>query len=111
MTDPAFRAGAVAVPKATAAGVSFDPRRVGVYEGTSGPKGHLKWMIGDAAAEPDGFVMTTEDPPNGVPRGLLLGRIAGVANAIAASNPFNTPKVSTPSTAATTTSRSCRQRK
>ena len=81
VTDPAFRAGAVAVPKATAAGVSFDKRRVGVYEGTSGTKGHLKWMIGDASTEADGFVMTTEDPPNGVPRGLLLGRISGVANA------------------------------
>jgi|ERR1043166_442944 rod shape-determining protein MreC len=81
VTDPAFKAGAVAVPKTTVAGVSFDKRRIGVYEGTSGPKGQLKWLMGDTASDPDGFVVTTEDPPNGVPRGLLLGRIAGVLNA------------------------------
>jgi rod shape-determining protein MreC len=80
VTDPAFRAGAVAVPKATGGVLGTDKRRVGVYEGTSGSKGHLKWLMGDTPGDPDGFVMTTEDPPNGVPRGLLLGRIAGVVN-------------------------------
>ena len=79
VTDPAFKAGAVAVPKSTVQGLSFDKRRVGLYEGTSGPKGQLKWIMGDSLLEQDGFVMTTEDPPNGVPRGLILGRVSAVA--------------------------------
>lgn len=80
VTDPAFKAGAVAVPRTTAQGVSFDKRQVGLFEGTSGQKGQLKWITGEMRLELDGFVMTTEDPLNGVPRGLLLGRVAGITN-------------------------------
>lgn len=79
VTDPAFRAGAVAAPRTTASGVSFDKRRVGLYAGTSGQKGQLKWITGDTAVEQDGFVMTTDDSPNGVPRGLILGRVSAVS--------------------------------
>ena len=81
VTDPAFRAGAVAVPKTTVSAPTFDRRHVGVYEGTSGQRGHLKWFMAGASIDPEGFVVTTDDPPNGVPRGLLLGRIAGILNA------------------------------
>jgi rod shape-determining protein MreC len=76
VTDPAFRAGAVAVPRTTMAGVAFDRRQVGVYEGTSGQSGALKWFLSGASIDPEGFVVTTEDPLNGVPRGLLLGHVA-----------------------------------
>jgi len=78
VTDPGFRAGAVAVPKATAAGISFSERHGGVYEGTSGQVGQLKWLSGDAPVENGAAVLTTEDPANGVPRGLSLGRVTSV---------------------------------
>ncbi len=81
VTDPGFKAGAVAVPRTTAQGVSFDKRRIGLYQGTSGQKGQLLWITGEMRLEQDGFVMTTEDPINGVPRGLILGRVTGIANA------------------------------
>jgi rod shape-determining protein MreC len=78
VTDPGFRAAAVAVPRTTAAGVSFSERQPGVYEGTSGQNGQLKWFSGEASVETGSYVVTTEDPLNGVPRGLVLGRVASV---------------------------------
>jgi len=78
VTDPGFRAAAVAVPRTYVAGVSFSERQPGVYEGTSGQNGQLKWLGGDAAVEDGSFVVTTEDPINGVPRGLVLGRVVSV---------------------------------
>ncbi|HVE40195.1 MAG TPA: rod shape-determining protein MreC [Planctomycetota bacterium] len=78
VTDPGFRAAAVAVPRTYVAGVSFSERQPGVYEGTSGQNGQLKWLSGDAVVENGSFVVTTEDPVNGVPRGLVLGRVVSV---------------------------------
>jgi rod shape-determining protein MreC len=75
-TDPGFRVGAVAVPRQYTQGVSFEKRHVGVYEGTSGENGHLKWLTGDTPVETDALVLTTEDPLNGIPRGLILGRVS-----------------------------------
>jgi len=43
--------------------------------------GQLLWITGEMRLEQDGFVMTTEDPVNGVPRGLILGRVTAIANA------------------------------
>src|SRR6185295_8001853 len=71
VTDPGFRAAAVVVPRTYVAGVSFSDRRPGAYEGTSGENGQLKWFLGDTAVENGAFVVTTEDPLNGVPRGLI----------------------------------------
>lgn len=78
VTDPGFRAGAVAVPRTTEAGVAFSERHVGVYEGTSGQNGQLKWFAGDMPVENGAAVLTTDDPANGVPRGLTLGRVSSV---------------------------------
>jgi len=78
VTDPGFRAGAVAVPKTTPAGISFSERHGGVYEGTSGESGQLKWLGGENPVENGAAVLTTEDPLNGVPRGLSLGRVTSV---------------------------------
>ena len=78
VTDPGFRAAAVAVPRTYVAGVSFSERQPGVYEGTSGQNGQLKWLAGDSAVEDGAFVVTAEDPANGVPRGLVLGRVVSV---------------------------------
>jgi len=78
VTDPGFRAGAVAVPRATEAGVAFSLPHVGVYEGTSGRNGKLKWFAGDTPVEDGATVITTDDPSNGVPRGLTLGRVSSV---------------------------------
>ena len=78
VTDPGFRARAVAAPRTYSQGVSFSERQVGVYEGTSGSSGQLKWLTGDAAVEHEAFVLTTDDPENGVPRGLILGRVSAV---------------------------------
>jgi rod shape-determining protein MreC len=80
VTDPGFRAGAVAVPRTTAAGVSFSERQGGVYEGTAGQNGQIKWMRGESPVENDALVLTTEDLLNGVPRGLTLGRVTSVSN-------------------------------
>ena len=78
VTDPGFRAGAVAVPRSTPAGAAFAQRHGGVYEGTSGQNGRLKWFMGDTSVENGAFVLTTEDPANGIPHGLILGRMATV---------------------------------
>jgi rod shape-determining protein MreC len=80
VTDPGFRAGAVASPRTYVAGVSFSERHPGVYEGTAGQNGQLKWLSGDTPVENGSFVLTTEDPLNGVPRGLVLGRVSSVNN-------------------------------
>lgn len=77
--DPGFRVGAVAVPREYTPGVSFEKRHVGVFEGTSGENGHLKWLSGDTPVEADALVLTTEDPLNGIPRGLILGRVSKVS--------------------------------
>jgi rod shape-determining protein MreC len=79
VTDPGFRAGAVAVPRSTAAGVTFSDRQGGVYAGTSGQNGQIKWMRDESPVENDALVLTTEDPINGVPRGLTLGRVTSVS--------------------------------
>ena len=78
--DPGFRVGAVAVPRQYTQGVSFEKRHVGVYEGTSGENGHLKWLSGDTPVEADALVLTTEDPLNGIPRGLILGRVSKLSS-------------------------------
>jgi rod shape-determining protein MreC len=80
VTDPAFRAGAVAVPRSYTQGVSLDPRHTGLYAGTSGANGVLKWIAGDTPVDKDTTVLTTEDPENGVPRGLILGRVSKLAS-------------------------------
>lgn len=85
ITDPAFRAAAVATPQASASGVTFEQRHVGVYEGTAGPNGRLKWISGEVPVGRNSYVLTTEDPHNGVPRGLVLGRIAGMSSSREAS--------------------------
>ena len=81
VTDPGFRAAAVAAPRTYVAGVSLTERHPGVYSGTSGESGELKWYSGETAAEPGAFVVTAEDPVNGVPRGLILGRVTGTLSA------------------------------
>lgn len=78
VTDPGFRAGAVAAPRNYTAGVSLSERHAGVYEGTAGQNGQLKWFGGETPVENNAFVVTTEDPVNGVPRGLILGRVVTV---------------------------------
>jgi rod shape-determining protein MreC len=80
VTDPGFRAGAVAAPKTYVSGVSLSDRHAGVYQGTAGQNGQLKWFGGETPVENGAFVVTTEDPANGVPRGLVLGRVASVNN-------------------------------
>jgi rod shape-determining protein MreC len=81
VTDPGFRAAAVAAPRSYVAGVSLTERHPGAYTGTSGENGELKWYNGETAAEPGAFVVTAEDPVNGVPRGLILGRVTGTSSA------------------------------
>jgi rod shape-determining protein MreC len=79
VTDPSFRAAAVAVPGSrNGAEVALSERQVGVFEGTAGRGGQLKWLAGDAAVEHGALVLSTEDPANGVPRGLILGRVQAV---------------------------------
>lgn len=75
-TDPGFRAGAVAVPRQYTEGLTLDKRHVGLYLGTAGEHGRLKWFLGDLAVGADALVVTTEDPLNGIPRGLILGRVS-----------------------------------
>lgn len=78
VTDPAFKASAVAAPKTYSSGVALEKRHVGVYEGTAGQSGRLKWLLGETPVEKDATVLTTENPSGGVPRGLILGRVAKV---------------------------------
>ena len=53
----------------------------GAVPGADGEVGGAAGAAGETAAEPGAFVVTTEDPVNGVPRGLLLGRITGTSSA------------------------------
>ncbi|MBI2899662.1 MAG: rod shape-determining protein MreC [Planctomycetes bacterium] len=76
VTDPGFRAGAVSVPRTGDAAVAR--RDVGVFEGTGGKGGTLKWLSGETPVEDGAYVVTSEDPVNGVPKGLILGRVTGV---------------------------------
>jgi rod shape-determining protein MreC len=78
VTDPAFKASAVAAPKTYQSGVSLEKRHVGVYEGTAGQSGRLKWLMGETVVENDATILTTENPANGIPRGLILGRVSKV---------------------------------
>lgn len=80
VTDPGFRVGAVAVPKTYTQGVAFEKRHIGVYEGTAGELGQLKWITGDTPVENGAYVITTEDPLNDVPQGLILGRVTELVN-------------------------------
>lgn len=78
VTDPAFKASAVAAPKTYQSGVALEKRHVGVYEGTSGQSGRLKWLMGETPVENDATVLTTDNPAGAVPRGLILGRVSRV---------------------------------
>jgi len=76
-TDPAFRARAVSVPR-TAEGPLSSERHVGVFSGTGGEEALLKWLSDDATVEEGAYVVTTEDPLNRIPKGLILGRVTGI---------------------------------
>ncbi len=78
VTDPGFKAAAVAVPRTYRAGVALGKRHVGVYEGTAGRPGRLKWLLGETPVEDDATVLSAENPAEGVPRGLILGRVSKV---------------------------------
>lgn len=98
VTDPAFKVGAVTVPRYPQAPPSpFDEARspreglrgagpnalsgrdTGVYEGCGDRAGILKWLAGETTAEESAIVVTTPDPSTGLPGGLLLGRVTGVS--------------------------------
>jgi len=78
VTDPGFRARAVAAPH-NGDPAAFESRRVGLYQGTSEGAGLLRWLAEDTPVEPGTVVLTTEDPSNGIPAGLILGRVRSVA--------------------------------
>lgn len=77
--DPAFKCGAVAVPRRPSDAGALGERETGIFEGDAGQGGVLKWLAGEAAAEEGALVVTASDPARGVPRGLILGRVAGAA--------------------------------
>jgi rod shape-determining protein MreC len=79
VTDSGYKCGAVAVPRSYQEGMALEARHMGLYEGTSGEKGVIKWLQGEVPAEEGASILTTEDPFNGVPRGLLLGRVTGLS--------------------------------
>lgn len=78
VTDPAFNAGAVSVPRTGEAPLAYSRRDVGVFEGTGGKAGRLKWLAGETPVEEGAYVVTAEHREKGVPKGLLLGRVTGV---------------------------------
>lgn len=85
LTDPAFKVGAVTVPRYEEGPTAASARDTGVFEGTGERHGVLKWLSGDTAAEEGAIVVTTADPLGGVPRGLVLGRVAAVSRSRAPS--------------------------
>lgn len=76
--DPAFKVGGVAVPRQQDGASSLASRDTGVFEGCGEKGGVLKWVSGETTAEDGAIVVTTPDPANGIPQGLILGRITGV---------------------------------
>lgn len=79
VTDSGFRAGAVSVPKTATDGVAFARRDVGVFEGNGAETGVLKWIAGETPVEEGNYVVTTEDPINDVPKGLILGKVSSLS--------------------------------
>lgn len=77
-TDPGFRAGAVVVPRTESEAQSLACRDVGVFAGTGSERGLLKWLAAEIPVEEGAYVVTSEDPENGVPKGLVLGRVTGI---------------------------------
>ncbi len=77
-TDPGFKAGAVSVPRTSDAPLAYSRRDIGVFEGTGGRTAILKWLAAEIPIEDGAYVVTTEDPENRVPKGLILGRVAGI---------------------------------
>lgn len=78
-TDSGFRIGAVALPRSYDGSVELSKSEIGVLEGTGDRGSVLKWISGEALVEQGATVVTTADPATGVPRGLLIGRVEGVA--------------------------------
>ncbi len=87
-SDPAFKAGAVAAPRPAENGGAIATRETGVFEGSGDRHGVLKWIAGDARVEPGTLVVTTVDPANGVPAGLILGRAGEPSRGRADVQPF-----------------------
>ncbi len=79
VTDPGFRARAATAPAARPQGAPPDRRQIGIYEGTSGG-GILKWLTSNTLVGKGTIVVTTEDPANGIPAGLVLGRVASASS-------------------------------
>jgi rod shape-determining protein MreC len=77
-TDPAFRAGAISIPRTEEADLAVAPRNIGIFEGTGTERGLLKWLQGETPIEDGAYVVTSDDPANGVPKGLILGRVTGI---------------------------------
>lgn len=78
VTDPAFRAGAVSVPKLAEGSLALSKRDTGLFKGTGTEKGLLEWLAGETPVEEGAYVVTADDPMNGVPKGLILGRVTGI---------------------------------
>lgn len=74
ITDPSFRAAAVAIPQVTAELPSFTSREMGVLEGKGLDRCMLKWLMEPSVGE-GGVVVTAEDSSAGIPKGLVLGRV------------------------------------
>lgn len=77
-TDPGFRARAISVPPTYDGSTTLGERHVGVFEGTGTESGLLKWLAGETPIDEGAYVVTTEDPLNGIPKGLVLGRVTGI---------------------------------
>lgn len=79
ITDPGFRARAVAAPESRPPAPGSEARKVGLYQGTAAGAGVLRWLPEDSPVDPGAVVWTLEDPANGVPAGLILGRVSAVS--------------------------------
>ncbi len=71
LTDPGFKTGAVALSLTDKSA----SRQVGVAQGNGASRVSLRWICDVNELRQGQFVVTTEDPTLGIPKGLVIGRI------------------------------------
>ena len=74
VTSPGFKAGAMALPPGHSAMSEIPRARMGIVEGTAAERARMKWVQADTDVADGALVVTTGDPNDGMPRGLVLGR-------------------------------------
>jgi cell shape-determining protein MreC len=75
VTDPGFSTPALPLPVFDLLKDDVPNREVGLFSGTGGNEGTLKWISRNSEMEQGWFILTAGDPLSGIPRGLIVGKV------------------------------------